>query len=264
MSQIINENIDFVELPVTGGYKTKVDHDIAHMLEGKKLFLQNNNKKYKYASIFKNCKKVRLHRFIMNPKNKQVVDHINGDTLDNRRSNLRCCSCSINSLNHTVPSKASSGFYGVYLINKYGLFRVRTCKDQKLFSCGYFKNKIVASIIRDIFIIENFKIRSGLNFPENIHQSDLRDFIESTNGKIFKIYFVKRSTGKMREMLCRTGVTINVNGNGHKYNPKDYRLINVYDLHKKNHRFIPIENVICLTFRKTNYLITRDRQSLAA
>jgi len=36
---------------------------------------------------------------ILNPGNKLEVDHINGETLDNRRSNLRICSRSLNALN---------------------------------------------------------------------------------------------------------------------------------------------------------------------
>lgn len=34
-------------------------------------------------------KTVYLHRFIMNPKRRQLVDHRNHDTLDNTRKNLR-------------------------------------------------------------------------------------------------------------------------------------------------------------------------------
>ena len=36
-------------------------------------------------------KPIRLHRFIMNPPNNMLVDHINHDKSDNRKSNLRVC-----------------------------------------------------------------------------------------------------------------------------------------------------------------------------
>lgn len=40
-----------------------------------------------------------LHRFILNPDEKSLVDHKNGDRLDNRRENLRICSFSDNTVN---------------------------------------------------------------------------------------------------------------------------------------------------------------------
>jgi hypothetical protein len=42
----------------------------------------------------------RLHRFIMKPAPGEVVDHANGETLDNRRSNLRVCLQARNTTNH--------------------------------------------------------------------------------------------------------------------------------------------------------------------
>lgn len=40
-----------------------------------------------------------MHRFLMNPPKGKVVDHMNGDKLDNRKSNLRICTQRQNSLN---------------------------------------------------------------------------------------------------------------------------------------------------------------------
>lgn len=54
----------------------------------------------------------RMHRYIMQPQPEMVVDHINGDSLDNRKSNLRVCTQRDNSRNkHFV--KNSSGYKGV-------------------------------------------------------------------------------------------------------------------------------------------------------
>lgn len=51
---------------------------------------------------------VRMHRFIMNPPQNLVIDHINHDRLDNRRSNLKICTQFENSQNRT-HAKATYG-----------------------------------------------------------------------------------------------------------------------------------------------------------
>ena len=59
-----------------------------------------------------------MHRLIMgNPKG-MCVDHINGDTLDNRKENLRICTMSQNSMNKKLRNDSESGFKGVYEIKK--------------------------------------------------------------------------------------------------------------------------------------------------
>lgn len=44
-----------------------------------------------YAVRRNNGETIRLHRLIMNCPEGMVVDHLNGDTLDNRKCNLRIC-----------------------------------------------------------------------------------------------------------------------------------------------------------------------------
>jgi hypothetical protein len=56
---------------------------------------------------------VYLHREIARPRRGEVVDHINGDPLDNRRSNLRRASTSENNAN-SADRPRMSGYRGVY------------------------------------------------------------------------------------------------------------------------------------------------------
>jgi hypothetical protein len=60
-------------------------------------------------------KLVELHRWVMgNPKGK-VIDHINGNTLDNRRKNLRICSVGSNVRKGKIRTNNTSGYTGVRL-----------------------------------------------------------------------------------------------------------------------------------------------------
>ncbi|WP_429497284.1 HNH endonuclease [Robbsia andropogonis] len=86
---------------------------------------------------------VAVHRFVMGLESgdKRVVDHINGNKLDNRSANLRITDRSINALNRRTPyASNSTGFLGVSLDqrrvkNKY---RAAIVIDQKHQSIGSF------------------------------------------------------------------------------------------------------------------------------
>lgn len=57
-----------------------------------------------------------LHRLIMSPPDGKVVDHINGDPLDNRRENLRVCFQSNNAKNRDKHGNNKSGVKGVSVV----------------------------------------------------------------------------------------------------------------------------------------------------
>ena len=58
-------------------------------------------------------KKEMMHRVIMNAQANEQVDHINGNTLDNRRCNLRLCSHGQNIVNRKTSKSNTSGYKGV-------------------------------------------------------------------------------------------------------------------------------------------------------
>ena len=59
-------------------------------------------------------KRVRLHRFILNIKDsKQHIDHIDGNTLNNQKSNLRLCT-HFQNMRNIKKQYNKTGFTGVY------------------------------------------------------------------------------------------------------------------------------------------------------
>lgn len=57
---------------------------------------------------------LRLHRFVLSAKKGESIDHVNHDTLDNRKENLRRCSHAENNWNKGLTALNTSGFKGVY------------------------------------------------------------------------------------------------------------------------------------------------------
>lgn len=97
-----------------------------------------------------------LHRFIMECPTGLQVDHINGDRLDNRRSNLRICTPKQNSSNGRSRSSRrgrTSNFLGVSKWEphpghgKRHYWRARL-KDKNL---GYFRDEHIAALIHDFW-----------------------------------------------------------------------------------------------------------------
>lgn len=60
-----------------------------------------------------NQKLIELHRFIMGFPKGQTVDHINGDTLDNRKKNLRICLNRANIRKGKIRVNNTSGYTGI-------------------------------------------------------------------------------------------------------------------------------------------------------
>jgi hypothetical protein len=72
---------------------------------------------------------VFMHRLILKPMPNSLVDHVNGDTLDNRRTNLRQCSHAEN-MRNTFMRDNKTGFKGVWKHGK-GYYASIEKKGQK-------------------------------------------------------------------------------------------------------------------------------------
>lgn len=86
-------------------------------------------------------KHIQMHRLLCSVPEGFQVDHINGDSLDNRRSNLRPATNGQNNVNQGPRSNNKSGFRGVHWFKKTN--RWRCSAGQK--HIGYFKDPRVAA-----------------------------------------------------------------------------------------------------------------------
>lgn len=89
---------------------------------------------------------IHLHRQIMNCPDNFVVDHINHNVLDNRKSNLRICTLSENSKNRKLSKNSSSGFKGVCWDKNSKKWKAYISMDLKPIYIGLFDEKILAAI----------------------------------------------------------------------------------------------------------------------
>jgi hypothetical protein len=93
-----------------------VDDEDAHLVEGRRWFLQNAGYPEANTRNVDNVRKrVLMHRVILglSPGDGQITDHINRDKLDNRRENLRLVTASANAQNRIRPSGRYSRYRGV-------------------------------------------------------------------------------------------------------------------------------------------------------
>jgi hypothetical protein len=92
-----------------------------------------------YAQRNKNSSDDKLyimHRAIINPPDDMIVDHINGNGLDNRKSNLRIASKEQNALNRGNNKNNTSGRKGVEFDNRNNKWRASIRYKNKLIHLG--------------------------------------------------------------------------------------------------------------------------------
>lgn len=111
-----------------------------------------------------NRRHLRLHRLIMNAPPGMDVDHIDGDGLNNRKSNLRICTRSQN-LQNQKPRGGTSAYKGVCWCKTVNLWRAYIRKDGKRSYIGYFKDEMKAASAYDRTAKSLFGEFARVNFP---------------------------------------------------------------------------------------------------
>jgi hypothetical protein len=141
----------------------------------------NNLIKYKwYATLGKSgyyAKSNRvgyMHRFIVKTPPNMITDHINHNTLDNRKSNLRICTYGQNKMNSSAKKNGKSKYLGVSVIKNirkhkqntkiYIYYLAEISKDCKVIYSKLFKIELDAAKQYDNWAKEVHGEFANLNF----------------------------------------------------------------------------------------------------
>lgn len=161
------------------GYKVIVDDEDVQRVQEKKWYLNKmmakTSGRYYFYHDEKNNKirhAMLLHRFIMNCKKGDgtVIDHINGDTLDCRKENLRFCTMKQNMQNSRGIGSVS-GYKGVHWLPQVKKWQVRLRLDGTTHYFGMYNNPIDGAKIYDIAALHYFKEFARTNFPKKEYQN---------------------------------------------------------------------------------------------
>jgi hypothetical protein len=111
----------------------------------------------------KKRKMVLMHRIITNTPDGMECDHINGNSLDNRRENLRICTHMENIRNRPLSKNNTTGYKGV--VSRRGRYMVTIRLDYKRIYLGDFDTAEEAACAYDEAAKRYYGVFAKLNFP---------------------------------------------------------------------------------------------------
>ena len=102
---------DYIEIPLTQGKIALIDRSDLELISQCKWSAGNNSYGNWYAKVAGGS--IYMHRFLLGVSSDIYIDHINGNSLDNRRTNLRIATNQQNQANSRKRQGTTSRFKGV-------------------------------------------------------------------------------------------------------------------------------------------------------
>lgn len=130
-----------------GKYFAMVDDEDFDYLNKTNWSLTNKKSKLSEFHYAWSGNRILMHRIILGVVGVGIcVDHVDGNGLNNQRSNLRICTHAQNMANKKSKKNGTSKYLGVHKTPSYGKWQAKIKHDKKRIYLGSFKNEIEAAL----------------------------------------------------------------------------------------------------------------------
>lgn len=156
-------------IPLSQGLEAIIDSEDFNRLSQYKWAVTRSRDQAPYAQSSVKCIttgkfiSIRMHRLLLNCPKGMEVDHINGNTLDNRKSNLRVTTRGENAKNRKVQ-RNKTGYKGVFINNRGQGYSARIQVDGKRINIGTYKDPLDAAKAYDNAALLYHKQYAKTNF----------------------------------------------------------------------------------------------------
>jgi hypothetical protein len=241
-----------VALPLSDGSYTLVDADVADALQGARLI--RDNKGYVRTSV--RGAWVFLHQIVVGIAPGCDTHHRNAQPDDNRRENLVHLARGDHMRLEPAHRRRDAEFNSVRFSKSKARFVITLTVQRKQQVGLLFGDPLLAALCRDDYL-DRTGILALRDFDRRVSPLEALALLQSTAGRFFTIWFVKRSDGRIRRMTCR------LRGQPHpaglKFDPHDRALLPVWDLQAREWRFVNLEGVLCVRTDGKSYRVDHRR-----